>query len=89
MPWHPQWDKARVVAAEQFVTREVARKELGLRFGGTVNLRISNGYLEGAVLGPDSPDLGVTRNSLDAEIRWWEDATLMMRLWRHIRTVLW
>jgi hypothetical protein len=89
MPWHPVWEGARVVPSEQFVTRQRARQELGLRFGGTVNIRISNGYLEGAVLGEITPDLGVSRSSLDAEVRWWQEATLLERLGRHARTVFW
>ena len=88
MPWHPLWEKAKVVSADEFVSRQQAQEELGLRLVGTVNMRVAHGNLDGAVLGASSSDLGVTRSSLDAEIRWWREATLAQRWRRHARTLI-
>ena len=88
MPWHPLWEKAEVVPPDQFVTRQQAKKELGLRLVGTVNMRIAHGNLQGAALGENTAELGVTRSSLDAEIQWWREATLAQRWWRHARTLI-
>jgi hypothetical protein len=77
-----------VVTPAQFVHRAQAKRELGLRIVGTVNMRLSHRHLVPAITSPDSPELGVTRDSLDAEIAWWKHANTRARVRRHLETIL-
>lgn len=66
------------------------RRALRLR-QGWVNLLVAARDLEWAAVKQKplyTTDLGVTRASLEPEIRWWQSASTGERLWRRIKLLV-
>ena len=71
-------------ATGQFVRREHAQRELGLRTMAALNLRVGLGYLDPVVKDRHATDWGVSRESVIREQVWQEHARVSDRLIRKV-----
>jgi hypothetical protein len=79
---HPLWENAPEMPRADCMTIDEARAALGLRWSGSVVSRCAD-YIDPCRM--DGGEPGVTRASIDRELRWWRDATLTSKVRRRVR----